>query len=125
MVTILLKLSMRFARAVVLPLTFGPVLAIADPPAASPWEGSVGLILIHSPNYLGAADGRLHARPGLYLRYGRISVTTTGGFVSRRNEAVRAQQASLERVARAPSPAVSPDTSSSRQGASWLSIRGR
>jgi len=89
MIVILLKLSMRFVRTLVWSLALGPVLAHGAPPAtAAGWEGSLGLILRYSPDYLGAADSKFHAVPGLYLRYGRYSVTTTGGFVTRQNEEV-------------------------------------
>ncbi|WP_395699299.1 MipA/OmpV family protein [Aquabacterium sp.] len=58
----------------------------SSPPAApTRWEGAVGLLMHYNPSYLGSNDSKLHARPGLFLRYGRFSVTTAGGFVTRRN----------------------------------------
>lgn len=59
----------------------------ATPPPAA-WEGAVGVLGQYGPSYQGAAASKLHLRPGLYLRYGRFSVTTTGGFVTRRNDDV-------------------------------------
>ncbi len=53
------------------------------------WEGAVGLLFNYSPAYQGASDNRLRGRPGLFLRYGRFSATTTGGFVTRRNDEVQ------------------------------------
>lgn len=54
----------------------------------SEWEGAVGLTARRSPNYLGSATSAWHLTPGLFLRYGRFSITTTGGFVTRRNDEV-------------------------------------
>lgn len=52
------------------------------------WDAAVGLITHHSPNYLGAADSRWHLTPGVFVRYGRFSITTSSGFVTRRNDEV-------------------------------------
>jgi outer membrane scaffolding protein for murein synthesis (MipA/OmpV family) len=62
--------------------------ARADDPPPAAFEGAVGLILNRNPNYLGSEHSKWHAIPGVYLRYGRYSVTTTGGFVTRRNDQV-------------------------------------
>ena len=70
-------------------LVITPVLAQTPAgPAAADWEGAVGLIAHHSPNYLGASASRWHLNPGLFLRFGRFSITTSGGFVTRRNDLV-------------------------------------
>lgn len=66
-------------------VTAGSGAASAQAPA---WEAAVGLITHHSPNYLGAADSRWHLIPGMFVRYGRFSITTSGGFVTRRNDEV-------------------------------------
>ena len=68
-------------------LAAGPVMA-GNASDDADWDGAVGLIASRGPTYMGAADTRLRAVPGFYLRYGRISVTTTGGFVTRHNEQV-------------------------------------
>jgi outer membrane scaffolding protein for murein synthesis (MipA/OmpV family) len=53
------------------------------------WEGALGVLFQYGPSYQGSESSRLRLRPGLFLRYGRYSVTTTGGFVTRRNEEVQ------------------------------------
>ncbi len=55
----------------------------ADKPARDGWEGAIGLVLRHGPTYAGATEHRSRVVPGLFLRYGRFSVTTTSGFASR------------------------------------------
>ncbi len=72
-------------------------------PAANdaPWEGAIGLVVNHSPNYLGAANGSWNVNPSLFLRFGRFSVTSNGGFAKRRNdEAERGVTAELVRTER-------------------------
>ena len=76
-----------------LPLTCallaGPALSQTPAVVVDPhWEGAVGLVARVSPNYLGAATSAGHIGVGLFLRYGRFSVTNTGGFVTRRNDEV-------------------------------------
>ena len=76
-----------------LPLTCalmaGSALSQTTAPAVDPhWEGAVGLVARVSPNYMGAATSAGHIGLGLFLRYGRFSVTNTGGFVTRRNDDV-------------------------------------
>lgn len=66
----------------------------AAKPGAAPvtqpvWEGAVGLLFQYGPSYQGSESNRFKVRPGLFLRYGRYSVTTTGGFVTRRNDEVQ------------------------------------
>lgn len=72
------------------------VAAAAPEPAPKPtkpadpaWEGAVGLLFQYGPSYQGSEDQRLRLRPGLFLRHGRFSITTTGGFVTRRNDEVQ------------------------------------
>ncbi len=80
---------MRLPCTLAFALAAAPALAQTTTDAATAqWEGAVGLIASHSPNYLGASASRLHLTPGLYLRYGRFSVTSTGGFVTRRSDAL-------------------------------------
>ena len=73
-----------------------PAAVAAPPPeAASPavpppkrpdFEGAVGLVFNHSPTYSGAKDNKTSVIPGLFLRWGRVSLSTNGGFVSRSND---------------------------------------
>ena len=70
-------------------LLAGSAFAQTGPSNPEPlWEGAVGLVARYSPNYLGSSTFAARAIPGLFLRYGRFSVTTTGGFVTRRNDDV-------------------------------------
>lgn len=62
-----------------------PAAAVVSGPA---WEGALGLMLNHGPNYQGAADSRTRLVPGFFLRYGRFSATNAGGFVTKRNDDV-------------------------------------
>ncbi|HSW09051.1 MipA/OmpV family protein [Aquabacterium sp.] len=68
-------------------------------PAQPVWEGAVGVLFRYGPAYQGSESSRLSLRPGLFLRYGRYSATTTGGFVTRSNDEVP-RGVSAELVAR-------------------------
>lgn len=72
----------------------------ADADTAPGWEGAVGLLGQYGPSYQGAAGQKLSLRPGLYLRRGRFSVTTTGGFVTRQNNDEVQRGVSAELVSR-------------------------
>ena len=50
------------------------------------WEGAVGPVVSYSPDYSGASTRKVSWSPGYYLRYGRISLSNVGGFVTRRNQ---------------------------------------
>jgi MipA family protein len=80
-----------------------PALALAqqpeapEAPAAAPppppqqeshWEGAIGPIVSYSPEYQGGQHWRAKVTPGFFLRYGRFTVTNTGGFVTRRADDV-------------------------------------
>jgi outer membrane scaffolding protein for murein synthesis (MipA/OmpV family) len=61
-----------------------PAVAAATAPR---WEGAVGLVASFAPNYAGASGLRLSAGPGIYLRYGRVTLSSNAsGFVSRRSK---------------------------------------
>lgn len=60
----------------------------AAPASAPAWEGAVGLQLDNQPEYPGSHLRKTSLVPGLYLRWGRISVSTAGNFVTRHNDAV-------------------------------------
>lgn len=80
---------MRHLLSLSCALLAGSALSQTSTAAPEPqWEGAVGVIARYSPNYLGSSTSAAHASPGLFLRYGRFSVTTTGGFVTRRNDDV-------------------------------------
>jgi len=52
------------------------------------WEGAIGLVLGYGPSYLGSDDYAVGAKPALYLRYGRFSLSTGAGFTTRRTDQV-------------------------------------
>ena len=51
----------------------------------SKWEGAVGPIVNVAPDYSGASTRKVSWTPGYYIRYGRLTASNTGGFVTRRN----------------------------------------
>jgi outer membrane protein len=58
-------------------------------PASKPdIEGAIGPMLIYRPEYQGGAQSTLKASPGLFLRWGRFTVTNASGFVTRRDDDV-------------------------------------
>ncbi len=54
-------------------------------PAKSKVEGAVGLVLRLRPDFIGASNTSTHLSPAGYLRYGRVSVSGSGGFASTGN----------------------------------------
>lgn len=63
-------------------------LAAGVPPAAAAdWSGAVTLVALQGPDYQGARDAGVSLRPGFFLRYGRLSVSSGGGFAARRQDA--------------------------------------
>lgn len=65
----------------------GVALAQAESPATR-FEGAVGLTLRHGPAFLGSSDMGYHLTPAGFLRYGRITLTGSGGFTTRTSEDV-------------------------------------
>jgi len=57
----------------------------ADTPAKSKVEGAVGLVLRLRPDFIGARSTSTHLSPAGYLRYGRLSLSGSGGFASTGN----------------------------------------
>lgn len=47
-------------------------------------DGAVTLGVQRGPDYLGARDSGISVRPGFYLRWGRVSVSSSGGWAARR-----------------------------------------
>ncbi len=57
--------------------------------AATPaWEGALGLIVAYRPEYPGGQNRVAKLTPALFLRYGRLTITNAGGFVTRRADDV-------------------------------------
>lgn len=66
-----------------------PDLAQPPPkPAPSDWEGAIGLIVHTGGEYQGAASQSLGVTPAFYLRYKRLTVSNSSGFVNRRSDDV-------------------------------------
>lgn len=71
-----------------------PLIACAQeepPPAPGPrpnFEGAIGLQLNDSPQYQGSDLRKVSVIPGIYLRWGRYSVATSGNFVTRYDDEV-------------------------------------
>ena len=63
-------------------------LPASAPTAATRWEGAIGPQFSFSPEYQGASRRHLSVTPGFYLRYGRFSISNSGGFVTRRADDV-------------------------------------
>jgi MipA family protein len=60
-----------------------------EKPAAIPvWEGAIGLNTSYRPEYSGAAAKIAKLSPGFFLRYGRLTITNSSGFVTRRADDV-------------------------------------
>ena len=62
--------------------------ALATAPTPTRFEGAVGLTLRHGPAFLGSSDLGYHLTPAGFLRYGRISLTGSGGFTTRTSDDV-------------------------------------
>lgn len=84
----------RWAAGFVLCWGAGMQVCTADEVEAAPvespkpyewkWEGAIGPVVSLSPSSTGGA--KFSVSPGYYLRYGRISISNTSGFVARRNK---------------------------------------
>lgn len=66
-------------------------VAAADDPAAelarngeTRFEGAIGLDLSYGPEFQGARKRQFGYRPVVYLRYGRLSISSASGFVNKR-----------------------------------------
>jgi outer membrane scaffolding protein for murein synthesis (MipA/OmpV family) len=68
-----------------------PAAAASEPKAASPRhdiEGAIGPMVSISPEYQGAARWAIKVTPGVFIRWGRFTITNAGGFVTRRDDDV-------------------------------------
>ncbi len=77
-----------FAGAAALAADEAPPAAEAASAPATQWEGAIGPQLSLSPEYSGSARRKFSLTPGFYLRYGRFSISNSGGFVTRRADDV-------------------------------------
>lgn len=60
-------------------------MRVPPQPAKPDIEGAIGATLLYRPEYAGGARSTLVAAPGLFLRWGRFTVTNASGFVTRRD----------------------------------------
>jgi len=65
-------------------------VAVEPPPKPVPsnWEGAVGLIVHSSAEYQGGASQAIGVTPAFYLRYKRLTISNSSGFVNRRSDDV-------------------------------------
>ena len=63
-----------------------PEAAGSAPVARWRWEGALGPVVGLTPDYSGAGTRKTDLMLGYYLRYGRLSISNTGGFVTRREK---------------------------------------
>lgn len=79
--------------------------AAADPapaPARAPkFEGAIGLVLTSRPAFSGSSDRTLHPQLAGFVRYGRFTLTGSGGLTTRRQDDV-ARGLDAELVRRGP-----------------------
>ncbi len=71
-----------------LSLLAAPALAQVEPAKPTRWEGAIGLVSSYGPSYFGAEDYRVRLGPAGFLRYGRITISGSGGFTTRRDDDV-------------------------------------
>ena len=76
------------ATAPVPPAAPAPTAAPTAATPASDWEGALGLIVGNGPEYSGSDRRATKATPGFFVRWGRLTITNAGGFVTRRNDEV-------------------------------------
>lgn len=69
-------------------LLAGPALAQTEPSKPARWEGAIGLVSSYGPSYFGAEDYRVRLGPAGFIRYGRITISGSGGFTTRRDDDV-------------------------------------
>jgi outer membrane scaffolding protein for murein synthesis (MipA/OmpV family) len=74
--------SLKAEDAAPAPSPASPAASAAAP--AERWEGAIGPQFGFAPEYSGATRRHLSVTPGFYLRYGRLSISNSGGFVTRR-----------------------------------------
>lgn len=65
---------------------WGLAVAMLPCTAAEDWSGAVTLVTPYGPDYMGAAQSSFGLRPGFLVRYGRVTLSSGGGFAARREE---------------------------------------
>lgn len=97
---------LRYQRLLAFPLLWG-CMAMAQgqessvplvPDSSRGWDAALGMNLSRGPAYLGSSETKTRLSPGFFLRYGRISLTNSSGFATRRaNDVVRGLGVDLSR----------------------------
>jgi outer membrane scaffolding protein for murein synthesis (MipA/OmpV family) len=112
---VVLSLSMACASTIASEVPASPAAApdtrAAEPPASGPqattvapeapaqdtgdapaprrkFEAAIGLRAGYGPEYIGASRSDFGATPAIYLRYGRLSLSSASGLIDRRNDDV-------------------------------------
>jgi outer membrane scaffolding protein for murein synthesis (MipA/OmpV family) len=62
--------------------------SVPQPPPRPDVEGAIGPVVSLNPEYQGASRTKTHVIPGIFIRWGRYTVTNAGGFVTRRDDDV-------------------------------------
>lgn len=72
----------RATAAIISATMIVPVLAEESTPTAArrAWDASIGGVIVRGPEFAGSDRYRLRLNPGFYVRWGRLSVATRGGF---------------------------------------------
>lgn len=85
---LLLRLMPQLVCAVVVGLVPIANSLAADNASAAEWGGAVTLVASRSPDYLGARDSGTSLRPGFLLTWGRVTLSSGGGFAAVRQDKV-------------------------------------
>ncbi len=65
-----------------------PLAAAASAPAVPKFEGALGLVLAYKPAFSGSSDRKISPNLAGFIRYGRITLTGSGGFTTQRQDDV-------------------------------------
>lgn len=84
-----LKRSARWLLALCAGLSLPAHANEPEPSSPAKLEGAVGLVLGWSPAFVGSSDVALKPQLAGFVRYGRITITGTGGFTTRSNDEVQ------------------------------------
>lgn len=68
------------AEALASPLQDPPPQRAPSSAARRSWDAAIGGVLVHAPDYAGAARQQVRLNPGFYVRLGRVSLATRSGF---------------------------------------------
>lgn len=76
-------------------------LPLPEQHAEPDWEGAIAFTASYAPTFQGSPDARVRVTPGFYVRYGRVSISSAAGFVTRRaDDVIRGLGVDLRRTDR-------------------------